>query len=134
MKTQTKTLAAAVSLLVISCTKNECNNTNPVFETSTPESAEYKTELVKVLTDNDAEFTLASYSEEGAIPQLEIDITGESFCAKATVTVLVPDEYSKKLIDTKGMGYNNASLNNLKFRLDKRTNTFIYEGMSRITD
>lgn len=109
-------------------------HTNPVFDTSNPESAEYKTELVKVLTGNDAEFILTSYSEEGAVPQLQIDITGESFCAKATVNVLVPDEYSKKLIDTKGMGYNNASLDNLKFRLDKLTNTFIYEGMSGITD
>lgn len=134
MKAHTTTLAAAVSLLAFSCAKTECNNTNPVFDKSNPESVEYKTELIKELANKDAEFTLTSYREDGAVPQLQIDITGKSLCAKATVNILIPDEYSKKLIDTKGMGYNNAALDELKFRLDERTNTFVYESMSGITD
>ena len=134
-----KLLTIALTLVFItSCDRPVCKNTNPVFEKFSPETKEYKDELVKQLKQvNNSKLTywLDKYQESDAQEFLYIFIQGDGLCAKGVVTV---NQWNKLegIKRTKGKGYVGAKLKNLKLDIyqDSANTELVYKDVDRIID
>src|SRR5688572_23314777 len=78
------------STFMVSCGDPECKNINPVFDQYSPESKEYKNELVRQLKRIDQStlsYVLDQYQEHDSVQYLHVLFHGESLCAKGIVVV-----------------------------------------------
>lgn len=135
MKTLTKFSAIASIAALYSCEKHECRNTNAVLDTNKPASATYKKALIKELDKGGSYYyVLTQYEEDGSLPIFHIDIHGKDLCAKAVVTVPLPDETAAKIIEAKGDGYYGSEIENLDIDLNSAKNVFVYRTADDIID
>ena len=125
-------------VFITSCDRPVCKNTNPVFDKFSPETKEYKDELVKQLkrVDNSKlTYWLDKYQEADTQEFLYIFIQGDGLCAKGVVTV---KQWNKLegIKRTKGKGYVGAKLKNLKLDIyqDSANTELIYRDVDRIID
>ncbi|MEO9484159.1 MAG: hypothetical protein ABJG47_11960 [Ekhidna sp.] len=126
------------TLVFISCERPDCANTNSIFENSTPESSEYKAELVQQLQSTDqAKLTywLQKYETRNGKEYLSFYIQGDGLCAILDLTM----NHWTKLGDVrekKGVTYRGAEFTNLKFDIveDSSTTEFIYQSFDHIID
>lgn len=136
---QIKLLTIAFTLVFItSCDRPVCKNTNTVFDRFSPETKEYKDELVKQLKQVDnskLSYWLDKYQETDTQELLYISIQGDGLCAKGVVTV---KQWNKieGIKRTKGKGYIGAKLKNLKLDIyqDSANTELIYKDVDRIID
>jgi len=127
-----------LAFLFVNCDRPECTNTNPIFNKYTPESEEYKTELVKQLDRIDPSkltYWFQKYSTNSGNEQLYFNIQGNGLCA---IIVLDVEDWSKlkELKEKKGVSFQGAEFKNLTFDIiqDSSQTKFIYRNFDRIID
>jgi hypothetical protein len=140
MKTKISLFVILLSLIVvfISCDRPECKNTNPLFDNYSPDSREYKTELVKQLKNIDKlklSYWFKEYVESNGQELLFFNIQGDGLCA---VIVLNVEQWSKleELRQKKGVSFRGAEFKNLKFDIQQESSNvnFIFRDFDRIID
>ncbi|WP_159800609.1 hypothetical protein [Flavobacterium sp. MK4S-17] len=128
------------SLLTLSCNSNQCLNSNDTLENNPPSSQQYINALVSELkkaSPSGINYYLEDYREENGKTYMDVKISGDSICAKATLTVNIIDEKLDNIAKTKGMGYRGAELKNLSFTINKDTAnniSLIYKDLEKVID
>jgi hypothetical protein len=131
-------LCNGLLVLIFSCNKPPCENTNSVFNTSSPESKEYKIELLQQLQKRDnrkLSYWFDRYESRNGKEYILVDIQGEGLCAKASV--LVNDwRKLKDIKSTEGVGYHGAELKDLKISVERGSTEIelLYEDLTYIID
>ncbi|MEL1243231.1 hypothetical protein AAEO56_03060 [Flavobacterium sp. DGU11] len=133
-----KLLLLAIASLAIACGKQECKNTNPVFDANTPESKPYKAELTKQLAkaDNSLKYWINSYKEIDGQQYMLVDITGNNLCATAQMAISPEDTKLQNFIKAKGKGYEGTELEGLQYGITSDSNGghFIFKDVVSIMD
>ena len=131
-------LLISLTSVFIACDRPECKNTNPVFDKYSPDTREYKAELVKQLetVDNSTlTYWFKDYVESDGQELLYFNIQGEGLCA---VIVLHVDDWGKlkELRQMKGDTFRGAEFKNLTFNTqqDSTNIKFLFKDYSRIID
>ncbi|MCA0132313.1 hypothetical protein [Winogradskyella alexanderae] len=127
-----------VLIILQSCDRPKCVNTNPIFDINTPNSKIYKDELLRVLNTldrNKLNYWLKDYKEIEGTEYLFFYIQGDGLCAVIPLQM----KHWNKLEDLqpkKGSGRFNAKFTNLKFDIvtDSTSTRFIYQTFDRIID
>jgi hypothetical protein len=79
------TLSIGVIMILVSCDRPECKNTNPVFEKFKPESQEYRKELarqIQIIGAGNLRYWVSSLIKKDGEDFLELYIQGDGLCAK----------------------------------------------------
>src|SRR5687767_10395054 len=110
-------------ILMFSCDRPECKNSNPVFDAYAPDTKEYKDELVRHLqkVDNkDLSYWLDKYESRNKKDYILVYIQGEELCAKGSILV---NDWKKLegIKRTQGKGYEGAELKGLKIDIEKNS-------------
>lgn len=105
---------------MISCNNRPvCQNTNQIFDKFSPDTREYKDELVKALSKVDRavlKFWLDKYREDDSSRKyIQAHVQGGGLCAKIVLLVKDSDKGIEGILRTKGMSYGGAELKGLKF-------------------
>jgi hypothetical protein len=132
-------LIFCVSILIASCDKPECKNSNPVFDKYSAETKEYKDELVrqlKLVDSSKLSYWLEKYQETDNLQYLHVNIQGDDLCAMGMVRVEKWDDKLEAIRKTKGIGYRGAELVNLKTDVleDSAKTELIYRSVDAIID
>ena len=122
----------------VSCDRPKCKNQNPIFDSYSIDSKEYKNELAKEITRIETpnlRYWLNSYLEENGKEYIVVYIQNDELCAKGILEV---KEWTKieGIKKRKGVSYRGAELLGLEFEIyqtDSTTN-FIYKNLERIID
>ncbi|MCF6132530.1 hypothetical protein [Flavobacterium wongokense] len=127
------------SLVVGSCDRPNCTNTNPVFDKFTPDSKEYKEELARQLKSVDpSELTywMKDYTEQNDKKYLYVNVQGDGLCAVLFLNIRDSEKGISKLISKKGVSYHGAEFKDLKFDAVKENGEtqFIFKSISWIVD
>lgn len=127
-----------VLILVSSCDRPECVNTNPVFDQYLPDSEEYKTELVnqlEIVDKSELTYWLQKYEETNGQEYLYFHIQGDGLCS---ILVLTMDKWDRlePVQQKKGVSYRGAEFTDLKFNIQQDSNgtKFNYQSYDRIID
>jgi hypothetical protein len=131
-------LIVLAALLVTSCDRPKCSNTNPVFDKYAPETNEYKAELIKELKKASAKkisYWIDKYSVKDSIEYMSVDIQDGTLCAKAIFNItnaLSLEQYKK----VKGLSYRGAGLAGFKYHIDSANGNynFIFDDVAWIVD
>lgn len=135
-----KTLTVVFLLtFIISCDRPVCKNTNTIFDKYSPDTKEYKDELVKQLAKvnkSKLSYWIDTYQEVNNSEYIHAHIQGDGLCAKIVLVVNGADKGIEGIIKTKGMGYRGAELEDLKFEIkqDSTSTEFIFQEISGIVD
>ena len=140
----TKTLIKALTVFcfltfIVSCARPVCNNTNTVFDKYSPDTKEYKDELVKQLAKVDKSnltYWMDTYQEDNNSKYIHAHIQGDGLCAKIVLVVNASDKGIEGILRTKGLGYSGAELEDLKFDIkqDSTSTEFVFQEISGIVD
>lgn len=125
--------------LTASCDRPECKNTNIIFEKYSPESKQYRDELVNQLAKADKSqltYWMDSYKEKDNSQYLHAHIQGDDLCAKIILTIKDEGSGIEEIIKSKGMGYRGAELEDLAFDIKQNSEKteFIFREISGIVD
>jgi hypothetical protein len=140
MKTIIKLFIAffGLPIIILSCNRPVCKNTNPIFDKYKPNTEEYKAELAKQLELVDRSklsYWFWEYIDSTGQELLFFKITGDELCA---IIVLNVDQWNKleELRQKKGVTFRGAEFINLKFDIkhDSIKTEFIYRDFDRIID
>ena len=106
-----------LAILLFSCDRPICKNTNPVFDKYSPDSEEYKSELIKqlgVVDKTKLTYWFSQYVESAGKELHFFHIQGDGLCAMLVLNV---DNWSKleELRQKKGISFIGAEFINLKF-------------------
>ena len=128
-----------VLMSIASCDRPVCENTNAVFNKYSPDSKEYKDELVKLLAKIDKSkltYWVDTYQEDKTSKYIHAHIQGDGLCAKIILSVNNSQKGIDNILKNKGMGYSGAKLENLKFNIKKNgsSNEFVFQEVSGILD
>jgi hypothetical protein len=128
----------SLTAMFISCDRPDCKNTNPLFDNYSPDSREYKTELIKQLKNKDKlklSYWFNEYVVSNGQELLLFNIQGDGLCAIIVLTVEQWDKL-KELRQKKGVSFRGAEFKNLKFDIQQDfTNVnFILRDFDRIID
>ena len=108
-------------ILIFSCDRPECKNSNSVFEAYEPDTKEYKDELVRQLqmTDNKTlSYWLDKYETKNNKEYILVSIQGEELCARGSI--LVNNWKNLEGVKrTQGKGYIGAELKGLQIDIQK---------------
>ena len=124
--------------LTVACDRPDCINTNPVFDQYSPESEEYKNELINQLKLNDGEelrYWLKKYDAEHGQEYLYFYVQGGNLCAVMQMKV---DNWKgmEDLREKKGVSYRGAEFKGLTYQVsrDESGTKFTYQSYQRIID
>jgi len=140
MKTKIKFFLPSffLAILLFSCDRPVCKNTNPVFDKYSPDSEEYKSELVKklgIVDKTKLTYWFSEYVESHGKELLYFRIQGDGLCAKIVLNV---EQWNKleELRQKKGVTFRGAEFTNLKFDIvqDSLKTEFNYKDFDRIID
>jgi hypothetical protein len=128
-----------MSTFILSCGRPECKNINPLFDKYSPETREYKNELVKQLklaNPSKLSYVLDKYQEDDSLQYLHVFIQGDGVCAKGIVIVKNWDDQIEGIRKTKGEGYSGVELINLKVDIyqDSARTELTYQSVDAIVD
>jgi len=139
----TKTFINALSVFclltfIVSCDRAVCKNTNIIFDKYSPDTKEYKDELVKQLAKVDKSklrYWMDTYQEHNNSKYFTAHIQGDGLCAKIYFTI-VSNKGIERLLKNKGMGYRGAELTDLKFDIkqDSTSTEFLFQQAGGIVD
>jgi len=116
-----------------------CKNTNPNFDNYSPDTKEYKDELVKQLATVDKSkltYWMDTYKEDNNSQTILAHIQGDGLCAKILLVVNESDKGIEGILKNKGLGYGGAELEDLKFDIkqDRTSTEFVFQEISGIVD
>lgn len=140
MRSQFHLLLVLCTLLLLfcACDRPVCKNTNPLFDQYSPESQEYKAEMVKQLAIADKaelSYWFNQYAESNGQEQLYFNVQGDGLCAMLVLTV---EEWGKleEVRQKKGMSFQGAEFKNLQFDIkqDSAKTEFVYRDFDKIID
>lgn len=125
-------------LFLPSCSHNDCKK-NAVFNKFSPETKEYKAELVKQLKLTDKKkitYRFLALFERDSLQFILVSIEGGGLCAIAPLKIEKWDSVIEGIQKSKGKGYLNAEFKNLEFKIseDSLENEFIYQSVGAIID
>src|SRR6478736_3741671 len=103
---------------IVSCDRPACKNTNTIFDKYSPDTKEYKDELVNQLTLVDKSkltYWMDTYLEENNSKFIYAYVQGNGLCAKIILAVNSSDKGIEGILKNKGLGYSGAELEGLKF-------------------
>ena len=135
-----KTITAlSLLIFIVSCDRPECKNTNVIFNKFTPETKEYKDELIKQIEKVDktkVTYWMKSYHENDNSQSINVNIQSDSLCAEIVLKIASSKNGIEGILKNKGKGYIGAELKNLKFEIEKdsASTEFIFEEISGIID
>ena len=135
-----KTVTAfSLLIFIVSFDRPACNNTNVIFDKFSPETQEYKNELIKQLEKVDKTkltYWMENYYENDKFQSINVNVQGDGLCAKIVLIIAASKKGIEGILKNKGNGYSGAELKNLKFKLKKDSSStkFIFEEISGITD
>lgn len=113
-----------------SCSSYECENFNPVFESSAPTDAIYKSELAKQLSaDSDFIWYFESYAASADGERLYLRVVGDRLCAIAEFEVVEENPKLDGIKKAKGGGYRGAEFRDLKYTIDGDRLVFVDVGV-----
>lgn len=129
----------SILIFIVSCNRTECTNTNVIFNKFTPETKEYKDELLKQISKVDKTkltYWMKSYQENNNSQSINVNIQGDSLCAVIALKISSSKKGIEGILEHKGKGYIGAELKNLKFEIvkDSKSTEFIFEEISGIND
>lgn len=134
-------LVALIALWIVSaCQMDASCPTNEIFKKYSPDSREYKAELVRQLRNFDTEklsYYIESFSEQNDKQYLLVVVNDDKLCAHITMDITHCNNDKLWWVkDKKGGGYSGAGLNHPKFRIDSadRDYKFILDDLSSISD
>jgi hypothetical protein len=140
----TKSLTSLVTIfgllvLMTSCDRPACENTNSIFAKFAPDTKEYKDELIKQFANVDKSqlsYWMDTYQEDNDSPRILVNIQGSGLCAKILLAVKDSDKGIEGLLAKKGVGYRGAELKDLTFDIqqDSVSTEFIFKEISGIVD
>lgn len=140
MKTKNKIILSlfGLALILSACDRPVCKNTNPVFDKYSPDSDEYKSELIKqlgIVDKTKLTYWFSQYVESVGKELLFFHIQGDGLCAMLVLNV---DNWSKleELRQKKGVSFRGAEFINLKFEIvqDSLNTEFKFLDFERIID
>ena len=131
--------AFSVLIFIVSCDRPVCKNTNVIFDKFTPETKEYKDELIKQIAKVDKTkltYWMKSYQENDNLQSINVNIQGENLCAVIVLKISSSENGIEGILKNKGKGYIGAELKNLKFEIEKdsATTEFVFEEIGGIID
>ena len=135
-----KTITAlSLLIFIVSCDRPEYKNTNVIFNKFTPETKEYKDELIKQIEKVDktkVTYWMKSYHENDNSQSINVNIQSDSLCAEIVLKIASSKNGIEGILKNKGKGYIGAELKNLKFEIEKdsASTEFIFEEISGIID
>ncbi len=126
-------------LLVSSCDRPACKNTNPIFDNYAADTKEYKDELVEQLTKIDKSkltYWMDFYQENNNREYIHAHMQSDELCATIILTVNESNKGIEGLLQSKGGGYSGAQLKGLKYKIqqDSTATDFIFQEVSAIAD
>lgn len=126
-------------IFIVSCDRPVCKNTNIIFDKFTPETKEYKDELIKQIEKVDKTkltYWMKSYHENDNSQSINVNIQGDSLCAVIVLKIASSKNGIEGILKNKGKSYIGAELKNLKFEIEKDSGSteFIFEEISGIID
>ncbi|MFZ4799581.1 MAG: hypothetical protein ACOYMA_18950 [Bacteroidia bacterium] len=125
-------------IFTVACNKPECNNSNPIFDKFSPDTKQYKDELIKQLNlvnNKKLRYWLDLYLEKDGQENLYFFVQGDGLCAKIILSVKQWNKIEGVKI-SKGVSYRGAEFKNLKFNIsqDSLKTEFIYKDLDKIID
>lgn len=126
-------------LLLTSCGTADCENTNPILQNNSPESAEYKAELGRILQNADqskVNYFFISYSQQEDARSMMVSVEGPEICAKMKVEFEDFQKGAEAIIEKKGDSFAGAQLQNLQYaiRKDSLDTKFVFISLTSIND
>lgn len=131
--------AFSLLIFIVSCDRPVCKNTNVIFDKFTPETKEYKDELIKQIAKvdkNKLTYWMKSYQENDNSESINVNIQGDSLCAIIVLKIASSKNGIEGILKNKGKGYIGAELKNLKFEIEKdsASTEFVFDEISGIID
>ena len=128
-----------VMFFITSCDRPTCENTNPIFNKYSPDTKEYKDELVKQLNKVDKSkltYWMDTYQEINDSRYISVYTQGDSLCAKIILKIDSSENGIERILEKKGMSYCGAELEDLKFDIkkDSISTEFVFQEISGIID
>lgn len=131
-------LIFSLTLLIQGCNTSTCTNLNPIFEKYSPDSKEYKTELINQLNHEDRTrltYWFHDYKKIGNRESLYFKVKGKYLCAIMVVNINGANTL-QDLRNKKGVTYRGAEFVNLKYEIihDSTVTEFRLISYERIID
>ena len=127
-----------LSIFISTCNLPNCTNINPIFDKYSPDTKQYKDELVnqlKLVDNSKLHYWFEKYKEKEGQEYLYFHIQGDGLCAKIVLSV---KQWNKieELRERKGVTFRGAEFVNLKFDIqqDSLDTEFIYRNFLYIID
>ena len=126
-------------LFAVSCGRPVCKNGNPIFGKYSPDTKEYKDELVRqlaIVDQSKLSYWMDTYQEVNNSQRIRAHIQGNRLCAQIILNINDSKKGIEGIIKTKGKGYQGAKLEDLKFEIkqDSTSTKFIFQEISGILD
>lgn len=128
-----------IALLVLaSCDRPECNNSNSIFDTNVPNSEIYKAELAKQLKRIDTSnlrYWLQKYENDQDVESLYFYVQSEDLCAVMHMSMPHWTQL-ERLRQKQGIGRRGAEFVNLQYDIviNKDNTQFFYKGFDSMID
>lgn len=138
MKTKFIVLITTLLLVLASCDRPNCKNTNPIFDSNSIDSKAYKKELVKEVERVGMEnllYWFSGYSKQNEHEYITVFVQGDNLCAQAILQVK-DWKNIEGIKRTKGKSYRGVELKGLTFDIVATGDSisFIYKNLKRIID
>jgi hypothetical protein len=131
-------LILVAAILLTSCNRPACVNSNPIFEEFNMDSEEYLTELLFQIDKQSKDklsYWFESYKKINEKEFIIVKVQNNELCVK---TIMRVHDWKglEGIGTTQGKGYSGAELKGLKFLVDRdSSHTFlVYNGVDRIID
>lgn len=127
-----------IAISLVGCDRAECTNTNPIFDKYTPESSEYREELVKQVErhgKDNIDYWIDGYVAAGNKEYMRVYMQNDKLCAKALLEI-TGNENLENFRRVKGVSYNGAGLKGLHYQIEKDSNGyyFLFQDVDWIAD
>lgn len=131
-----------ITLLLLSCDRPECKNTNPIFDRYDDSTKEYKAELINQLNAQPKYLTywIDMFTENKNRYYMRIHVQGQNLCAKMNLDITESERFPhhKKTIAKPegGYGYCGAELRGLVYHIDSSNGNynFIFDDVVWVVD
>ena len=125
-------------LVLVSCDRPECNNSNSIFDTNAPNSEIYKAELAKqfkLIDTSKLRYWLQKHENDQDVESLYFYVQSEELCAVMHMSMTHWTQL-QRLRQKQGVGRRGAEFVNLQYDIviNKDNTQFFYNRFDRMID